>query len=173
MESADEQQAYTGNRWYAVQTRSRHEKLSGTLVAKKGIEVYLPVKKSLRTWSDRKKWIEFPLFKGYFFVRLPFSKKDQVLQTKGVVKILGEKKPEPIPDDQIESLKSFEKYEVEVDPYPQFQPGRNVKVIHGPLQGCTGILTQKKGRYRLVVLIKVLMQAASVEIDGNDVELID
>jgi transcription termination/antitermination protein NusG len=100
-------------------------------------------------------------------------KKDQVLHTKGVVRILGEGSPESIPDEQIESLRCFEKYEVEVDPYPQFQQGRAVRVIHGPLQGCTGVLTQKKGKYRLVVFLKVLLQAASVEIDAGDVELID
>ena len=34
----------------------------------KGIESYLPLKKVLKQWSDRKKWVEEPLFRSYIFI---------------------------------------------------------------------------------------------------------
>jgi len=156
--------------WYALHTRSRHEKKVEALIRGKDIDTYLPVRKILRKWSDRKKLVEFPLFPGYLFVHLPLSDKNRVLQIKGVVRMLGSYMPEAIPEEQIETLKCFENHEVVVDPYLHLQPGKAVKVARGPLKGCSGILVRKKTKYRLVVNLKVLLQSASVEIDASDVE---
>ena len=156
--------------WYAVHTKSRHEKLVHNLVSHNNIEAYLPIKKLLRKWSDRKKIIEFPLFTGYLFVNMPLIDKNKVLHTKGVVRILGNQGPDIIPEEQIQSLKLFEQHEVEVDPYLHLQPGSLIKVAKGPLKGCTGVLIKKKNKYRLVVNLMVLQQSASVEIDASDIE---
>ena len=56
--------------WVAVYTRPRHEKTVKKEFQKKGFEVYLPMLKERRKWSDRKKWVEFPLFRSYVFVRI-------------------------------------------------------------------------------------------------------
>ncbi len=160
------------NGWYAIHTKSRHEKLAVTIIKTKNLDVYLPVKKILKKWSDRKKIVEFPLFPGYFFVKMTLSDKDRVLHTKGVVRILGNNGPEPIPDEQIESLRLFENVDVDVDPYLHLKPGILVKVMKGPLKGCTGLLIKKKTKYRIVVNINVLAQAVSAEIDASDVSAI-
>ena len=55
-------------KWIAVYTKPRHEKTVSNDLYKKGYEVYLPLLREKRKWSDRKKWIEFPLFKSYLFV---------------------------------------------------------------------------------------------------------
>lgn len=155
--------------WYAVKTRSKHEKLSSSLIATKNIEIYLPVKKTMQEWSDRKKLITFPLFPGYFFVNMPLTQKSLILNTKGVVKILGTPAAEAIPSEQIDTLKFFESHEVEVDPFLNLLNGDYVKVIKGPLKGCFGYLIKKKTKYRLFVNLKVLMQSVSVEIDASSV----
>ena len=56
-------------KWLAVYTKPRHEKTVEKKFQKKGFEVYLPMLKERRKWSDRKKWVEFPLFRSYIFVR--------------------------------------------------------------------------------------------------------
>ena len=48
-------------KWIAVYTKPRHEKTVSNDLYKKGYEVYLPLLREKRKWSDRKKWIEFPL----------------------------------------------------------------------------------------------------------------
>ena len=58
-------------RWYAVYTKGRHEKAFERELRKKRIETFLPVRRVVRHWSDRKKLIEEPLFKSYLFVRTP------------------------------------------------------------------------------------------------------
>ncbi|TLY24171.1 MAG: antitermination protein NusG, partial [Nitrospirae bacterium] len=45
-------------RWYAVRTRSRHEKLVRDRLAAEGIEHLLPTVFRLSQWKDRKKEIE-------------------------------------------------------------------------------------------------------------------
>src|ERR1700747_1680355 len=54
-----------GNRreqWYALQLRTRFEKVVASHLRGKGYEEYLPTYRSRRHWSDRIKEIEVPLF---------------------------------------------------------------------------------------------------------------
>ena len=57
-------------KWIAVYTKPRHEKLVEKELQKKGYEVYLPILRERRKWSDRKKWVDFPLFRSYLFVKV-------------------------------------------------------------------------------------------------------
>ena len=75
-------------KWIAIYTKPRYEKTVKKEFQKKGFKVYLPMLKERRKWSDRKKWIEFPLFRSYLFVRTKLKNSLFVLQTLGVVKII-------------------------------------------------------------------------------------
>ena len=44
-----------------------------------------------------------------------------------------------------------------------------MEVVRGPLQGIRGILLRKDKRHRLVLGVRLIQQAAAVEIDVNDV----
>jgi len=55
-------------KWYVVYTTPRGEKKANHRLEEKGIETYLPLRKTIRQWSDRKKKIEVPLFTSYLFV---------------------------------------------------------------------------------------------------------
>ena len=70
-------------KWIAVYTKPRHEKTVRNELYKKGYEVFLPLLKEKRKWSDRKKWIEFPLFRSYLFVRTDLKKVLFIVQTSG------------------------------------------------------------------------------------------
>lgn len=157
-------------RWYALRTKSRHEKLVRDQLDKKGIEPLLPTVKRLSQWKDRKKEIEVPLFSGYCFVRISQQEKTPVQKTTGVVEIVGHgSKPEPIPEEEIESLRRLMTSVLPYDPHPYLHEGMKVEVTHGPLQGVHGILLRKEKRHRLVIGVRVIQQAAVVEIDVNDV----
>ena len=54
-------------------TRPRWEKKIASLLDSRGIENYLPLNKILKQWSDRKKIVQEPLFKGYIFVNALIS----------------------------------------------------------------------------------------------------
>jgi transcription antitermination factor NusG len=156
--------------WYALRTRSRHEKIVRDQLANQGIEPLLPTVKRLSQWKDRKQEVEVPLFSGYCFVRFGSDQKLPVLKTVGVVDIVGGgKQPEPIPDEEITAIQTLMTSVLPYDPHPYLQEGMMVEVIRGPLQGVRGILLRKEKRHRLVLGVRLIQQAAAVEIDIKDV----
>ena len=160
----------TGLHWYALRTRSRHEKMVRDQLAQQGIEPLLPTVKRLSQWKDRKKEVEVPLFSGYCFVRFASDQKLPVLKTVGVVDIVGGgQRPEPIPDEEITAIQTLIASVLPYDPHPYLQEGMKVEVIRGPLQGLHGILLRKEKRHRLILGVRLIQQAAAVEIDTADV----
>src|SRR5512134_2725919 len=156
--------------WYALRTRSRHEKIVRDQLANQGMEPLLPTVKRLSQWKDRKKEIEIPLFSGYCFARFAFEQKLPVLKTIGVVDIVGSgHRPEPIADDEIAAIRALMTSVLPYDPHPYLREGMQVEVVRGPLQGVRGILLRKEKRHRLVLGVRLIQQAAAVEIDFNDV----
>lgn len=160
--------------WYAVHVRSRHEFRVASRLADAGMETFVPVVQRLQKWADRKKLVDFPLFPGYIFVHI-FNAYDNilaVLKKQGVVKFLGmvPGRPEPVPEEQIDSLKRMVALKNEIDPYPYLQQGQKVKVKRGPLKGAVGILTERAGQHLFVVSIDILQQGVSVRIDASDLD---
>jgi transcription antitermination factor NusG len=160
----------TGFHWYALRTRSRHEKIVRDRLVYQGLELLLPTVKRLSQWKDRKKEVEVPLFSGYCFVRFHSEQKLDILKTVGVVDIVGAgKRPEPIPDEEIAAIQTLMTSVLPYDPHPYLHEGMNVEVIRGPLQGVHGILLRKEKRHRLILGVRLIQQAAAVEIDTADV----
>ena len=143
------------SRWYALRTRSRHEKIVRDQLANQGIEPLLPTVKRLSQWKDRKKEVEVPLFSGYCFVRFAAEQKLPVLKT--------------IEDEEIAALRALMTSVLPYDSHPYLHEGMQVEVIRGPLQGIRGILLRKEKHHRLVLGVRLIQQAAAVEIDVNDV----
>src|SRR5215469_11320307 len=76
-------------RWYAVRTRSRFEATTSASFRDKGFTAFLPTYVSRRQWSDRIKELRLPLFPGYVFCRFDASDQYRVLNSPGVVHIVG------------------------------------------------------------------------------------
>jgi transcription antitermination factor NusG len=154
------------HKWYAVYTNPRAEKLVRDRLLETGIEVYLPLQKTFRTWSDRKKLVEKPLLTSYVFVKvipLEFSK---VYQTSGVVKFVTfEGQPASIPQNQIDNLRLLINSDAEIEiSSEKFERGDNVEVIRGALLGLTGELVKMGNHSRVVVRIDRLDQNLIVNI---------
>ncbi|MEW7277050.1 UpxY family transcription antiterminator [Aquimarina sp. 2201CG1-2-11] len=56
--------------WYVLYVRSHHEKKVETLLSENGLESFVPLVKTIREWSDRKKVIMKPLFPSYVFAKI-------------------------------------------------------------------------------------------------------
>ena len=163
-------EASSQSQWYALRTKSRHEKLVRDQLEKQGIEPLLPTVRRLSQWKDRKKEIEVPLFSGYCFVRLSQQNRLPVQMVAGVVEVVGSgNRPEPIPDEEIEALKTLMTSVLPYDPHPYLHEGMMVEVVRGPLQGVHGILLRKEKRHRLVIGVRLIQQAVGVEINVQDV----
>jgi transcription antitermination factor NusG len=160
--------------WFALQTRYRFEKKVAQQLAGKGMEVFLPLRKESREWSDRQKMVTVPLFPGYAFVRSVRSVALRllVLQTAGVMGFVSFAGTAAIVSEkQIDDLRLLLAQEVPFSMYPFLQTGKRVRIRGGCLDGVEGLLTQRdKGK--LVISIESIQRSLAVEIQGYDVDLI-
>ncbi|MEP0262581.1 UpxY family transcription antiterminator [Dokdonia sp.] len=60
--------------WHVLYVKSRHEHKVDGLLKEAGLQSFLPLVKTVRTWSDRKKVIDVPLFPSYVFVMIENAK---------------------------------------------------------------------------------------------------
>ncbi len=160
--------------WYALYTRSRHEKLIDTELAKRQIESFLPLRCVKKRWSDRTVTVEEPLFKSYLFVKINPLHFIDVLKTKGAVKLVATAGlPVPIDESVIISLKQLIKSAIAMDPFPYLAVGDRVFVRCGIFKGLEGFIVKKDDKKcRLVVSITAIMASISVELDSCLVEKI-
>lgn len=153
-------------KWYAVYTYPRAEKQVRDRLLEAGIEVFLPLQKTFRMWSDRKKLIEKPLLTSYVFVKVIPLIFPKVYQTSGVVRFVTfEGQPASIPQKQIDNLRLLINSDTEIEiSSEKFERGNNVEVIRGSLVGLTGELVKMGSHSRVVVRIDRLDQNLIVNI---------
>ena len=153
-------------KWMAVYTKPRYEKVVEKEFLKKEFEVYLPMLKERRKWSDRKTWVEFPLFRSYIFVKTEIKNALFVLQTQGVVKIVkfgGE--VAVIQDENIEAIKLMIEGGYSPEPLNYFIQGDPVEVNDGPLKGLVGEVTRLDKDDRLLIRVDAIQHSISIQID--------
>jgi transcription antitermination factor NusG len=152
-------------RWYAVSTLPRHEKTVLRHLTVKQVESFLPTYRSVRVWKNRQRVaVEMPLFPTYLFVRVAHRERGRVLQTPGVMSIVGNSRQAlSLPDPEIESLRSLSGDQVE--PFQDLVIGQKVRIKSGFMQGAQGTLVRKNNDYRFVLTIELINQHASIEID--------
>lgn len=156
--------------WFAVWTRSRHEAAVLNQLEGKRIEAFLPTITRWSRWKDRKKRVDWPLFPGYCFSRINPADSLAVLKCSGVVSLVCfEGQPAPIPDTEIESLRTLVASELRYDPCPMIHEGMRVEVQWGPLRGVVGRLVRKGAHARLILSVDLIGQGVSVEVDAADV----
>lgn len=153
-------------RWFAAYTNPRAEKQVRDRLLEAGINVFLPLQKTYRIWSDRKKLVEVPLLSSYIFVKVVPLEYVKVYQVPGVVRFVTfEGQPAPIPENQIDNLRLLINSDAEIEVTSEkFDPGDNVEVIRGSLVGLTGELIQTGSHSRVVVRIDRLDQNLIVNI---------
>lgn len=152
-------------KWIAVYTKSRHEKVVIQELENKNIEAYCPIFKERRQWSDRKRWVEFPLFRSYVFAKIELKNSIYILQTMGVHHIIKfQGNISIIPNEIIQNIKSMIDGGFTVEQVEYFVKGDEVIVVDGPLKGMDGIVVKIKNENKLVLKIEVIQQAIAVQI---------
>ncbi|MGA2858794.1 MAG: UpxY family transcription antiterminator [Candidatus Sulfotelmatobacter sp.] len=159
--------------WYAIQTRSRHERVVERQLQGKGIDVFYPAVTQIHRWSDRRKLVECPLFAGYAFVRIAPSPEERVkvLQTHGVVQFVGgHGQGAPIPAEQMEAVQAVATSNLPFIKHAFLKVGQRVRVRGGSLDGVEGILTAQNGSRALVISVEPIQRSLSISIEGYEVE---
>jgi len=164
---------YPNRKWYALYTKSRHEKRVDEQLQDKNIESYLPMRKVLRQWSDRKKWIKQPLFSCYVFVHTTDKERLVTLQTYGSVRIVGfNNGPAVIPESEIITVKHILNELTDVESCDPLHVGDRVEITRGPLIGIQGRLEQIRNTQRVVVSIDSIGRALRFNINRSEIRIL-
>lgn len=141
--------------WLVGYTAPRAEKQVYAKLIGQGVQVYLPLAKSSRKWSDRIKIVEMPLFTSYIFLKIRESDIYSILSnTPGLVRfIFHDRKFAHISEKEIDNIKKFlektEGYQF------SFEENQVVEIKDGVLKGKRGIIT-KLGKEQLQLRIEEL-----------------
>ena len=150
--------------WYAVYTLPRWEKKIARTLEEKGYEVYCPLNRVQRQWSDRKKTVQEPLFKGYVFVQVEEKKKWEVRSFQGILNyVYWNGKPGIIREEEIETIKRFlnQFTDVQVEEY-KLQPETKVKIKGGVLMNYEGTIVEVSGNRACVRIESMGIQLSAV-----------
>lgn len=154
--------------WFAARVRSNHEEKVGIQLAERGFEAFSPTYEVRRRWTDRWKTVELPLIPGYVFCRLYSSDWLPVLQTPGVVHMVGYgKTPVPVDEREMESLRILAGSGLPAAPHDYLRVGQLVRVCRGPLLGLEGMLESIKNSHRITISITLLQRSVSTEIEAS------
>ncbi|MDO8992839.1 MAG: UpxY family transcription antiterminator [Daejeonella sp.] len=157
--------------WYVLYTKSRNEKAVADKLALSGIEVYCPLLRRKKLWSDRWKWVEEPLFRSYCFVSLEDKDRDSVFSVSGVVRYVYHcGKPAIIREKEMELLKNWlMQYDHKSIESGNLNVNDRIRIRSGALMDKEAEVLESKGNYALLLLEDLGLQV-KVDLRKNIVE---
>ena len=167
--SNQSQQVY----WYAVYTRPNREKRIAEQLAQRGVVVYCPIQKVVRQWSDRKKMLEIPAFRGYVFVQIHDAIRWEILATDGIINfVCHEGKPARIPAHEIETVRRFFQ-DIAETPIDETDIRINdiARVYSGVLMGMEGEVVDVKNRYAILKIPTLGIQI-QVKVPKDNIQIV-
>ena len=154
--------------WVAVYTNPRAEKKVYSRLVDQGFEVFLPLVKERRKWSDRYKIVEIPLFSSYVFAKICRTDVAPLRETLGVsflVSFLGV--VETIPEQQIDAVRRLvnANQRLYVEQMQRMRKGAHVRIIEGAFAGMEGELISDNKNGNFAVKIHALQLSLVTHID--------
>ena len=155
--------------WYALRTRSNHEKITAALLEARGFEQFLPLYRARRRWTDREVVQMVPLFPGYIFCRINLRQRTPALTTTGAVSIVAfGGKCAAIADTEIEAVRKALSSGREMAPHPYLSEGQRIRIDKGPMHGLEGIFIKQRS-CRILISVELLKRSVAVEIDPESI----
>jgi len=159
--------------WFIYYTYPKAEKAISKEFEKKNVEVFLPLTKIKKKWSDRTKTIDAPLFPNYIFIKSNKEYIYTIIKHPKIVKYIAfEGRPAVLKDEEICLIRKFLNHCKNIILDQSITVGDKVKIKSGPLEGFTGTLIEQKGSTRFGIKLHELNQTISIEIDLESVEKI-
>ncbi len=168
-------------KWYVIHTYSGYEnKVMSDLekmVENRGmqdliLDIKVPTETVTEIKENKEKQYERKIFPGYVLIKMIVTDDSWyvVRNTHGVTGFVGPaSKPVPLTDSEVAAL-GVEKRTVEVS----YKIGDEVKIINGPLEGFTGIVTEiDTARNFVKATISMFGRETSVELELNQLSLAD
>jgi transcription antitermination factor NusG len=157
--------------WYAVFTYPQNEKSALKQLELREVEAFLPTFETTKIWKNRQRVKTIlPLFPTYLFVNIEKEERVKVLQSPGVIQIVGSHRQDAsIAASEIELLRASVRG-CSVEPYRELAVGKAVRIKRGSMEGVEGVLVRKGNGLRFVLNLKLINQCAAIEVDAEDLE---
>lgn len=145
-------------KWFAVYTAYKREKIVAGMLAKKGIEVFLPLQKIRKQYIRKQKTVELPLFNCFVFVKITKREYVSVLETEHIVRFVKiGKNLLAIPENEIDIIKCIVGAQMQVETAAlSLNGGDPIEVIAGGLSGLKGKFLQKDSKYNFLVELQIM-----------------
>ena len=158
--------------WWVLYTRSRQEKSLARDLLLREIRFYLPTVRRRLLIRGRAVHSHVPLLMGYLFVHCSHEDRVRALATDRVAQVLTVQDSQQLYRDLL-NIKRLIDSGAPLTVEARLQVGQQVRIRSGALTGLEGMVVKRKLATRLVVLIKMLQQGVSLEIDDYLLEPID
>lgn len=157
--------------WNVIYTKSRSEKSVSEKLEQVGVEVYCPVLKTRKLWSDRWKWVEEPLFRSYCFVNIEEKQREKVLFIPGVVRYVFHcGKPAVIREKEMDTLKNWlETYQHDTFSAMSYNANDRIRFRSGALIDKKGAVIESRGNIATLYLEDLGLQV-KVDLRKNLIE---
>ena len=157
--------------WFAVYTAPRHEKLVHRHLIAKQIRSFLPLYTNKRRWKNGvQREIQHPLIPGYVFVRIDPAERLPVMQTAGVVYIVGNGSSLlPFEDQEMNALR-IGAQQGSLMPHAFVSAGDRVSITRGPFQGVKGFVEEGGTNVAFVITIQPIQSSFAVSVPATDLE---
>ena len=158
------------DKWYVLLTKPRKEIKVVESLAREGYNVYCPIHKVRRQWSDRIKIVEEPLFRSYVFIQIEDAKRNEVFACSGTLRYLfWQGRPAVVRQSEIAAIQNWlGKHGNKQIDIAQIMPGDYLKITSGPLFGKEAILLDQRNS-KVIVQLKELGIQLSLSLSNNDI----
>jgi transcription antitermination factor NusG len=156
-------------KWFALYTKPRHEYKAKEQLEEIWVETFLPTITHTKRWSDRKKKVTEPLFRGYIFIHSNEIERNKAVTRESVIKtIFFGGKPAVIPEREIESIKKLLESPEKIQVFNGISQGIIVRIESGAFADVEGIVQKiSKDENTLLVSIEMLNRTVSVTIPSD------
>lgn len=170
--------------WYVIHTRTGFEervlklmqsKIDSGEVAGRIFQVLIPTEDVMQVKNNQKKVSKRKFFPGYVLVKMELDNSTywSIRGVQGVSGFLGDPKPVPMGEEEVQQILELVNSTSEDKPKPavQFEKGENVRIIEGPFKHFMGLVEDvNEAKAKLRVTVTVFDRPTPVELDFLQVE---
>jgi transcriptional antiterminator RfaH len=161
--------------WYLIYTKPRHEKKVNVCLLEKGITTFLPTRKILRNWHDRRKYIDEPLFPSYIFIYLnDMQSYYDGMNTEGSLYFVRTgKEIARVNEMVVNNIKLATSHSNDIKVTDQvIKPGAQLVITKGVLTGLSCEVIQIDSKQKLLVRIELLQRSILLTVSDEYLSLI-
>ncbi len=161
--------------WYIIVCKTNFVKKAAARLVENGFQIFLPLKKELRIWSDRKKWIEIPAFGPYFFILTTEKKRFQTFEVSGILKYLHfDGKICKMSESELNNIKKIFEFDGEICILQEtYTIGDKIEILEGYFKGFQGYLIEKRSLRQLKIVFKEIGYSILVDLRKIGIKKID